>query len=171
MKDVKKFRDFLELLARSHKSVQHSDNKIHFTSTIDSYDNGLPRTLHYPCVVLDMGDMHVQGENLDRNVVLMFLEHVKDTGSEKQKDEAFDKTGDIAIDFLVKLERTADSVPSLRFLSRVEVDGADLLRVELKDAALYGWMVQMKHSFSLCKVVCEDRFSEDVDALIVEHFK
>lgn len=164
MKDVQKFRSFVELLARQHADVQHTDTSIHFACTLDDADNAYARTMHYPAVVLDLGDMNVN-PNLEvgRNVTLMFLDHVKDTGSERQKTYAFDRTADIALQFLAQMERTADTHPEHTFLSRIEISGAQLFRVELQEAGLYGWVVSLQHTFSMRSVVCQKVFGSDFE--------
>lgn len=159
MKDAKQFRDLVEFLATQHVDVRHSDTSTHFACTLDDADNKYACDMHYPCVALDLGDMEITtAPDVSRNIIIMFLDHVSDTGSEREKQAAFDRTADIAVEFLAQLCHIADHHPELRFLSRIDINGTDLVRVELEDAGLYGWMARFSHTFSLSPALCQPRF-------------
>lgn len=171
MKDVQKFRNLIEFLASEHPLVRHTKDCVHFASTLDAADNAYARTMHYPCIALDMGDMQIEQVPLiNRRVLLAVMHHVKDTGSTVEKDRAFDLCSDIAIDVLSQLVRIAENHPEQKFLSRIDLNGAELVRVELEESGLYGWIVQMFHSFSLSSAACDGGYGEDFDQKVDEYF-
>lgn len=172
MKDAVKFTNLIKFLAEQHPLVKHSEDKMHFASSLDEADNAYARNMCYPCVCLDLGDMRINDSpQVERSVVLAFMQHVSDTGNEREKHEAFGLTGDIAIDFLAQLESIAENHSKLSFVSRFNIDGAELVRVELEEAGLYGWMCYFQHTFNLNSIVCEKHFGADFDDKVADFFK
>lgn len=164
MTDFQNFKKLMRFLAERHPKVRHSPDEVHFACSLDSADNAYAHQMHYPCVALDLGDMRLDDETtVDRSIVLIFLQHVSDTGSEQERDAAFDLTGDIAIDFLAQLAKLSDSetCPNLSFLRRLSLAGTEMARVELEEAGLYGWLVSMSSTFSLSSVLCHTDFGTD----------
>lgn len=164
MTDFQDFKTLIQFLAQQHPKVQHSESERHFACTLDSADNAYAHSMHYPCVALDLGDMRlVDDSTVERNIVLMFLQHVNDTGSEQQRESAFDLTGDIAVDFLAQLNNLSDAsvCRALSFLRRIDLTGTELVRIELEEAGLYGWLVSLSSNFSLNSVLCRTDFGQD----------
>lgn len=155
-------REYFEGLASEHRLVQHSEAKPHFASSMDDAASLMARRLSYPAVFLDRGDFEVSGADgnyfTDSDYILSFVEHVKDSGNELEKEEAFRKTGRILLDFLGRMVR--DKRKLVRPMVRCSISGARALRVENADAALYGWLLMVKITESLNPLNCNENFAK-----------
>lgn len=162
MKEIQIFRKFIELLAKQHQLIKHSKKQCHFSCTVDGAQNKYAATMHYPCVVLDIGDIEIRGTAsqsfVETEYYIFFLDHVKDTGSEKEIVEKLDNMRQVALDFLAKMVRCKKDFTQYPWLSRIDVVGTQLQQIVMESPALYGYCAIMKNSQAFRDIDCENVF-------------
>lgn len=151
------FSEYIESLASSHKDIMHSKKKCHFTDLNEDAQSGYAHmNMHYPCVVLEETDCSFSGEiELDHHI-LLFLDHVKDTGNAKEIRDVFKNMKKVALDFLKKMNR--DKRQGVAPVQRFSIDETEMGRVFLKDAGLYGYAVSLNHMVPFVDIDCNDAF-------------
>lgn len=152
---VSSFCRLMRDLAAQHEKFLHSDKECHFSTNIDAAQNSFARKMHYPCIVMDYGDFTYTSlsgaDGKRRNVTLLFLDHVKDTGNSAEIEKVFDEMEDVCDDFMIKITELSKSKDkAYRFLSRFSLDGVAAERISLESPALFGWAVTIVSTDMLC---------------------
>lgn len=140
---MKTFDEYLEDLCRQHPAIQHKgDEDCHFASSHDDSASKFASLMHYPCVIHDSGDFvfHSAGgttvvtfENL-----VLFLDHVSDSGNNKEIQDVLKRTKKILMDFMKKFSRDKKKL-AYTFLNRFSAHESEGHRITFKDAGLWGW--------------------------------
>ena len=83
------FEEYIEELSRQHPAIQHEVNdECHFSALADDTQSRLARSMKYPFVSVDTGDFDFSGQignvSISTASSIMFLNHVRDTGSSKE---------------------------------------------------------------------------------------
>ena len=172
MKEIQIFRKFIELLAKQHKSIKHSNKQCHFSCTVDGAQSKYAAKMHYPCVVIDVGDIEIRGTAsqsfVETEYYIFFLDHVADTGSEREIVGKLDAMRQVAIDFLAKMMRCKKDFVQYPWLSRIDVVGTQLQQVSMESPALYGYCAIMKNAQAFRDIDCENVFG--VKELFAQEF-
>ena len=154
-------KEYFEALAEEHKLIRHSQAEPHFACSMDDAATLMARRLYYPAIFLDGGDFYVSGtpgnELLPEAYTLAVVTHVKDSGNEEEKATAFALTKTIVCDILGRMVR--DKRKLIGPMQRFNVIGTEAHRVELADAALYGWVVLFDISGKLSTIDCNENFN------------
>lgn len=160
---INEFAHIIEELASRHKSVRHSKKDIHFANNVQAAQNAFAVKMHYPAVIVDQGDFVVSkdGDAYSKNrvVTMLFVQHVKDAGSFKEIDTAFEEMEELCDQFIYKLHELAHTnLSKYRCLRRLSLDGAEAERIYLESAALFGWGITFRNKDIACanKDVWED---------------
>lgn len=158
---MKETRDYFEQLAAEHELVRHRETtEPHFACSMDDAATLMARRLYHPAVFLGEGDVQVTGsvgnELLQHDYVLVFAEHVADSGNEEEKAKAFALTETVMRDFLARMIR--DKRQGIRPVARFNPIGSEAQRVEHADAGLYGWILLFSLSTPLSSLNCNEHF-------------
>ena len=151
-------KEYFEALATEHQLVRHSDTEPHFACSMDDAATRMARRLYYPAIFLEGGDFYVTGtpggELLPETYVMAVVQHVKDSGNEEEKTEAFKLTKTIARDILGRMVRDKKRV--IEPMQRFNAIGTEAHRVELADAGLYGWIIQFDITEKMSSLNCNE---------------
>ena len=132
---------YFQNLAREHRKVMHADDECHFSALQDEAQNSYARTMHYPCVTVEMGDIYFTGSSdaakTEQVVTLFFLDHVTDAGDYEQIQDKFDLTCGIMKDFVRRMIR--DRRNGVTLMARFDPSELEAHAVYLESAGLYGW--------------------------------
>ena len=154
-------KEYFEAIAGEHRMVQHSDAEPHFASSLDEAATLEARRLHYPAIFLQGGDFQVIGTEgnymTSEEYRLVVATHVKDTGNEVEKDEAFKMTKMILRDILARMIR--DKRKLVKPMIRFDVAGTQVIRVENVDDGLYGWLVILSLTEGLTTLNCNENLN------------
>ncbi|MBR2155044.1 MAG: hypothetical protein IJ901_10595 [Bacteroidaceae bacterium] len=157
------FSEYIEGLCRMHKDIGHSEKECHYSDLNEDAQNAYSHLrMHYPCVVLDEGDAEFGGSESQTyqtdSYLLLFLDHVRDTGDAAEVRSAFRRMKGIALDFLKRMRRDRRRLP---LLNRFEVVGVELYRVYLQDAGLYGYAMQVQVTGLFVDLDCNETFADN----------
>lgn len=106
------FEDFIryiERLAEIHSSINHNKDGVkHFTRLdTDELDTSLQSRVGFPVLCLDRYSANLKGEGNNfqksRGITLMFLDHVSDPKNYNRIHEVWNRTENIADDFVRKI--------------------------------------------------------------------
>lgn len=151
-------KEYFEALATEHHLVKHSDAEPHFACSMDDAATLMARRLYYPAIFLEGGDFYVTGtpggELLPEAYTLAVVTHVKDSGDEDEKSEAFKLTKTIVRDILGRMMRDKKRV--IEPMERFNAIGTEAHRVELADAGLYGWVVLFDITEKMSSLNCNE---------------
>lgn len=158
------FELYIEDLCREHPLIKHGDKgKCHFSALVSESETRHASTMHYPCVVVDIGDFSFGGqpgnELVTTDYSVMFLQRVKDTGNEKEVTAAFSTMRETLIDFVRKFSRDKRRL-RFKFLSRFQLAGTEAQRIYLKDGGLYGYMLFFTCVESFTDKDCNEVFND-----------
>lgn len=159
------FEEYIEDLSRQHPAIQHEVNEeCHFSALADDAQSRLARTMKYPCVMVDTGDFDFSGQigNVSVNTAssIMFLNHVRDTGSSKEVLAAFKNMQAICMDFVKKICRDKKKPELRQVLARFSLIGSEGHRVYFKDSGLYGYVLFINTSEPFLDTDCEHIFND-----------
>ncbi len=159
---MRKFNEYIDELCREHKLIRHSDEACHYSDLTSDFENKLKRVMNYPCVSLDTDGFimeNVGGQKFKRERFnLYFLDHVRDAGNYDEIVKAFNKTGGIMNDFMRRMLR--DSKACVEPLAHFELAGSEGVRIEFREAALYGWAVTVLVPTPFNDVLCNNNFKK-----------
>lgn len=157
------FEEYIEELCRKHPAIRHEhDGKCHYTCLADESQTRFAHTMRYPCVVVDSGDFGFE-EQQPGNVLMntaytvMFLDHVRDTGNSSEVQGAFRRMRSILVDFARKFSRDKRAMCH-KFLNRFTLDASEGMRVEMKDAGLYGYALFLNNNEAFTDADCNHIF-------------
>ncbi|MBQ8223990.1 MAG: hypothetical protein IJZ86_01305 [Bacteroides sp.] len=158
------FEEYIEELSRRHPAIRHEvDDKCHFSSLSDDSQTKFARSMHYPCVVLDSGDFTFNGVAgnvlLNSEYSILFLQHVRDTGSNNEVRKAFEEMKRVLLDFVRKFSRDRRKL-KYRFLNRFTLPGSEGHRIYYKDAGLYGYILFLNTDEFFVDVDCDHIFND-----------
>ena len=139
------FEEYLEELSRQHPAIKHEEkDKCHFSSLADTSQTKFALKMHYPCVVVDSGDFSFSGGVgnvlINTEFSVMFLDHVKDTGNNKEITAVFNNMKKVLLDFARKFSRDRRNL-KYKFLNRFRLIGSEGHRIYLQDSGLYGYVL------------------------------
>lgn len=166
MKEIQDFLSYISGLCAQHKSIKHSDEECHFASSLEDGQMLFARQMHYPCVVVDAGDIHFSEEQtqlfINSDIVIYFVDHVADAGNMIEINGAFVKNLDICTDFIKRMYLDKKDTENNRFLRYFEVGDAAVEKVFLEANGLFGWAmgINFKNRFYMAK--CEEQEEESV---------
>lgn len=159
------FIDYIEQLAALHPDIRHdATNEIHFSALADDASVLHARRMHYPCVVLDCGDLSFDGS--DTNILmseecsLMVLDHVRDAAKASDVREAFAHTRTLLLDLLRRISRDRRT-GHFRFLNRLTLVGSEARRVYMAESGLYGYVVFFSRRDLFHDAVCNPIFLDE----------
>lgn len=159
---MRKFNEYIDELCREHKLIRHADEACHYSDLTSDFENKLKRVMNYPCVSLDTDGFimeNVGGQKFKRERFnLYFLDHVRDAGNYKEIVKAFNKTGGIMDDFMRRMLR--DCKACVEPLAHFELAGSEGVRIEFREAALYGWAVTVLVTTPFNDVLCNNNFKK-----------
>ena len=120
--------------------------------------------MKYPCVTVDTGDFDFSGQvgNVSMSTAssIMFLNHVRDTGSSKEVLAAFKNMKSICLDFVKKMCRDKKKPEFRKVLARFTLVGSEGRRVYFKDAGLYGYVLFINTDEPFSDADCEHVFND-----------
>ncbi len=161
---MKTFEEYIEQLARLHPLIRHEiDGYCHYSCLADDAQTRFAQRMRYPCVVVDTGDFTFGGGTgnlmVSTDYTILFLDHVRDTGNDKELLKVFSETRSILLDFAKKFstDKRARKYP---FLNRFDLIGSEGHRVYLKDAGLYGYALFLNNSESFIDKDCNNVWEE-----------
>lgn len=160
------FVDYIEQLASLHPDIRHdATNEIHFSALADDASVLHARRMHYPCVVLDCGDISFEGSDtqilMAEECSLMVLDHVRDAAKAADVREAFANTRRILIELLRRISRDRRT-GQFRFLNRVSIVGSEARRVYMAESNLYGYVVFFNRRELFSDELCQPLFLDEV---------
>ncbi len=160
------FSEYIEDLASKHKAIRHSESECHYSDLTEDVQNAIShRRMHYPCVALDEGDAVFDGSDSQPYqtdfYVLLFVDHVRETGNATEVRDAFRRMKKVGKDFLKRMCRDRKTV---KLMSRFSIVNVEMERVSLKDAALYGFAVFLRNTSLFVDLDCDNAFEEEIDA-------
>lgn len=158
------FEEYIEDLCRRHPMIKHEvDGKCHYSCLADDSQTKFARAMRYPCVVVDSGDFSFGGETgnvlLNTEFSVMFLQHVSDTGNNKEVIMAFRTMKQVLLDFARKFSRDKRSMKH-RFLNRFTLLGSEGHRIYMKDVSLYGYVLFFNTDESFADIDCTNSFPD-----------
>ena len=119
--------------------------------------------MHYPCVVVDSGDFSFSGGVgnvlINTEFSVMFLDHVKDTGDNKEITDVFNNMKKVLLDFARKFSRDRRNL-KYKFLNRFRLIGSEGHRIYLQDSGLYGYVLFFNSDDSFNDVDCDNVFKD-----------
>lgn len=157
------FSEYIEGLCRLHKDIGHRDDECHYSDLNEDAQNAYSHLrMHYPCVVLDEGGAEFVGSESQTyqadSYLLLFLDHVMDTGDAVEVRRVFRHMKVLALDFLKRMRRDRRRLP---LLNRFEVVGVELSRVYLQDAGLYGYAMEVQVTGLFVDLDCNETFADN----------
>lgn len=155
--------EYIEKLAERHVEIRHvPDYEIHFLGSESEMYTSIPAELNYPAVILDKASgFGFSGSTVsaskDKSYLLFVLQHVDDTSDYKQIDKAYEQTGNILDDFLLKFieDKRNKETPFLMQFSLFDVE-CDL--IENRDHSLYGILAYITFPEPFKLVDCRKSF-------------
>lgn len=158
------FEEYIEELSRKHPSVRHGENdKCHFSCLEDDSQIKFARTMYYPCVVVDSADFSFGGSPgnvlLNSEFMVMFLDHVRDTGNNTEIMSVLTNMKKILLDFARRFSRDKRALKH-KFLNRFSLIGGEGHRICMKDSALYGYVLLFSADESFIDTDCNNAFDE-----------
>lgn len=154
------FAEYIEQLAKEHIHVRHSSDECHFSDMTTNNANKLVRQMHYPCIAIDTDGFSLLGASdmfLSNDVYnIYFLTHVRDTGSEAEKQQALTITRDIMNDFIGRISNDKRNLNPV--VSRIDMTDADGIPIVFKDIALYGWCLTISCPTLIPPHTCNNHF-------------
>ena len=159
------FEEYIEELSRQHPAIKHEENgECHFSALADDTQSRLARTMKFPCVTVDTGDFDFSGQignvSISTASSIMFLNHVRDTGSSKEVLAAFKSMKSICLDFIKKMCRDKKKPEFRQVLARFTLIGSEGHRVYFKDAGLYGYVLFINTDEPFSDADCEHVFND-----------
>ncbi|MGL4852900.1 MAG: hypothetical protein ACRC3Z_09710 [Phocaeicola sp.] len=161
---IETFEEYLEELARQHPDVQHQvKNRCHFSYLSDDAQTKLADSMHYPCVVADSGNFGFSGQPgnilLNTEYSVLFLQHVSDTGDNREIRKAFSDMKRILLDFAAKFSRDKRAL-KYKFLNRFSLIGGEGHRIYMQDNALYGYALLFNADSAFTDANCNNVFND-----------
>ncbi|MEG1860994.1 MAG: hypothetical protein RR206_04815 [Bacteroidaceae bacterium] len=158
------FAQYIEHLATLHPDIRHGEGgKCRFSDFIDTGRSRMASTMHYPCVVVDSGDFAIGGSPgnilLNEEYSVLFLTHVRDTGSNLEITTAFANTRRLLTDFVSKFSRDK-RLGRHPFLNRFSLIGIEAHRISMQDSGLYGWALFFSAEVSYHDGNCNATFDD-----------
>ena len=155
------FEEYLEEMSRQHPVIRHEDKgKCHFSSLADNSQTKFALKMNYPCVVVDSGDFSFIGNVLiNTEFSVMFLDHVKDTGNNKEITAVFNNMKRVLLDFARKFSRDKRAL-KYKFLNRFTLIGSEGHRIYLQDSGLYGYVLFFNADDSFNDANCDNVFND-----------
>lgn len=158
------FAEYVEELCRKHPAIRHKgDEECHFASSTDDSASKFASLMHYPCVIHDSGDFifHSAGGTtvVTFENAIMFLDHVSDSGDNREVQEVLVRTYRILMDFMKKFLRDKKKI-QYSFLNRFSAHESEGHRVSFKDAGLWGWALFIATDESLNDLDCDNVFTD-----------
>lgn len=158
------FEDYLEELARQHPDILHEHkDKCHFSYLEDDAQTKLADKMYYPCVVADSGNFAFNGQPgnilLNTEYSVLFLQHVSDTGNNKEIRKAFADMRRILLDFAAKFSRDKRAM-KYTFLNRFSLIGGEGQRIYMQNNALYGYALLFSADTSFTDNNCNNVFKD-----------
>lgn len=158
------FEEYLEEMSRQHPVIRHEDKgKCHFSSLADNSQTKFALKMNYPCVVVDSGDFSFTGGTgnvlINTEFSVMFLDHVKDTGNNKEITAVFNNMKRVLLDFVRKFSRDKRAL-KYKFLNRFTLIGSEGHRIYLQDSGLYGYVLFFNADDSFNDANCDDVFND-----------
>ena len=159
---MKSFSEYIDELCREHELIKHADEACHFSDLTSDFQNRLKRKMNFPCVSLDtdgfsmesIGGVKYKRERFN----LYFLDHVRDAGDYAEIVEVFTRTQCIMEDFLRRMERDRKALQNP--LTYFELAGTEGVRIEFREAALYGWAISVLVPTPFTDVLCNTNFNK-----------
>ena len=154
------FSEYIEQLAAEHKDIRHSSEVCHYSDLQEDAQNAFARRkMHYPCVVLDEGGTSFSGSDSQTYqtdmYMILFVDHVRDTGDAVEVRGVFAHMKQVAIDFLRRMARDRKTVRLMKRFSMVDVE---MERIYNKDVALYGYAVFLNNMSMFLDLDCNKAF-------------
>ena len=158
------FGEYLEEMSRQHPVIRHEDKgKCHFSSLADNSQTKFALKMNYPCVVVDSGDFSFTGGTgnvlINTEFSVMFLDHVKDTGNNKEITSVFNNMKRVLLDFARKFSRDKRAL-KYKFLNRFTLIGSEGHRIYLQDSGLYGYVLFFNADDSFNDANCDNVFND-----------
>jgi hypothetical protein len=158
------FEEYLEEMSRQHPVIRHEDKgKCHFSSLADNSQTKFALKMNYPCVVVDSGDFSFTGGTgnvlINTEFSVMFLDHVKDTGNNKEITSVFNNMKRVLLDFARKFSRDKRAL-KYKFLNRFTLIGSEGHRIYLQDSGLYGYVLFFNADDSFNDANCDNVFND-----------
>ncbi|WP_195334101.1 hypothetical protein [Bacteroides salyersiae] len=158
------FEEYLEEMSRQHPVIRHEDKgKCHFSSLADNSQTKFALKMNYPCVVVDSGDFSFTGGTgnvlINTEFSVMFLDHVKDTGNNKEITAVFNNMKRVLLDFVRKFSRDKRAL-KYKFLNRFTLIGSEGHRIYLQDSGLYGYVLFFNADDSFNDANCDNVFND-----------
>jgi len=159
---MKTFSKYIDELCRDHVLIKHADEACHFSDLTSDFQNRLKRKMCYPCVSLDTDGFSiesVQGAKYVRERFnLYFLDHVRDAGDYDEIANVFTQTRCILNDFLRRFERDRKALREP--MTHFEIAGTEGVRIEFREAALYGWAISVFVTSPFSDSLCNKNFKQ-----------
>lgn len=157
------FSEYIAKLCELHKAIKHSSNEVHYTDVSEGAQNGYAHMhMHYPCVVLEEESVTFSTGQTplehDRYIIL-FVDHVRDTGDADEIRNVFNTMKTVGIDFLRRFSR--DKKKLVKPLERFSINEVEMTRVSLKAAALYGYAMSVNIESKFIDLDCNQAFDEE----------
>lgn len=145
--------NYIETLARKHKSVLHTDEDCHFANLNDQKNTLLPDQMRYPFVMFESTGFKLSTNGISpvktRTCTLSVLTHVSDTGDYAQIETALALCEQIVTDFFAKM-KVDKSNRSYSFLMNVDLTESEVIPIQNQDDALYGQVASFAFNESTC---------------------
>ena len=158
------FEEYLEELARQHPDIKHEHkDRCHFSYLADDTQTKLADSMYYPCIVADSGNFGFSGQPgnilMNTEYTVLFLQHVSDTGSNKEIRKAFADMKRILLDFAAKFSRDKKAV-KYNFINRFSLIGGEGQRIYMQDNALYGYALLFTADTAFTDTNCNNVFKD-----------
>lgn len=156
------FSEYIESLCAKHKDIKHSDTECHYTDISEGAQNGYAHMhMHFPCVVLEEESVTFSNGQTDLehdHHIVLFLDHVRDTGDADEIRTVFNHMKTVAVDFLRRMNR--DKKKTIKPLARFTINEVEMERVSLQAAALYGYAMSVNIETQFIDLDCNQAFEE-----------
>lgn len=156
------FSEYIDNLCRQHKTIKHSDEECHYTDISEDAQNGYAHMhMHYPCIVLEEESVTFTAGQKDLehdHYILLFLDHVRDTGDADEIRSVFNDMKTVATDFLRRFAR--DKRKIVKPMAQFSINDVEMERVSLRAAALYGYAMTVNIDTTFVDLDCNQAFEE-----------
>ena len=159
---MKTIEEYIEQICREHRDIRHEEGgQCHFSCTSDDDLTKMARTMRYPCVRLDVGEVYFTGESISETATIIVLDHVRDTGNTREVLAAFQRTKKIMVDIIKRMSRDKrnQTEPLMARFNRSECEGR---RIYLDSASLFGYFFNFNYSAGFNDEDRDNAFTTDV---------